>query len=421
MRRTFALVVIVLMITLVSCTSVNTFERRSEKIINDPITYLTERGLPAYSSSDPVFFNTGQEWNTHALKRIAEAKEYILISLFLGNIHEASYEVWDALGAKVQEGVAVYVLLDSSSYFQLTPHTNYVVPAAFNYARDVGLKVAEYNSMSVSQAAFLPLLLDRDHRKFWIFDGEYLAVGGINLNEASLMIPPETGNIDSMVEIQSPGAIEAMIDSFVNTWQRYSAQGIDHSSFSVPPVEELSKTVYLSDHYIRERNSVTDLFDALILGAKDEVWMIQGYSFLTKALINRIKSATQRGVKVNVVLSENAVKVHYEKAAFFGMADLIDAGATVYLFDGPYHAFLHLKMIVTDTRYSLFGSTNYNLRSQVLSREISFLFDDEAIASKAMEHVRFIIDHSRIVEYDEALTHRKFDNRFFNFMMQFIG
>lgn len=421
MRRMTALIILPVIFTLISCTSVKTFERRAQEIIPDPIAYLTDRGLPAYPSSDISLFNTGQEWNAHTLKRIAEAKEYILVTVFLGNIHEVSYEVWDALAEKVKEGVEVYVLLDSSSYFQLTPYTQYVVPAAFNYARDIGLKIAEYNPMSVSHAAFLPLLLDRDHRKIWIFDGEYLAIGGINLNEASLMIPPETGNIDSMVEIQSPRAIEALIDSFVRTWQRYSVQAIDRASFSVPPKDDLPKTVYVSDHYVFDSDSVTDLFDALILGAQKEVWMIQGYSFLTKELINRIKEATGRGVKVNIVLSENAVKVHYEKAAFYGMADLIDAGATLYLFDGPHHAFLHLKLMVTDGRYSLFGSANYNLRSQFLSREISFLFDDEAIAEKALEHVSFIIDHSRIVDREEAKTHRRPDNLFFNFLMQFIG
>ncbi|NLZ77096.1 MAG: phosphatidylserine/phosphatidylglycerophosphate/cardiolipin synthase family protein [Spirochaetales bacterium] len=422
MRRTSALIIMVVTtFTLISCTSVKTFEKRAQEIIPDPIAYLVDRGLPAYPCSDVTLFNTGREWNAHTLKRIAEAKEYILVALFLGNIHEASYEVWDALAAKVEEGVDVYVLLDSSSYFQLTPHTNLVVPAAFNYARDVGLKVAEYNPMSASHAAFLPLLLDRDHRKFWIFDGEYLAVGGINLNEASLMIPPETGNIDTMVEIQSPKAIEALVDSFIRTWRRYSVEPIDREAFSIPPKEGLSKTVYLGDHYVFGSNSVTDLFDALILGAQNEVWMIQGYSFLTKELINRIREATDRGVKVNVVLSENAVKVHYEKAAFFGMVDLIDAGATLYLFDGPHHAFLHLKLIVTDDRYVLFGSANYNLRSQVLSREIGFLFDDVEIASRALEHVSFIIDHSRVVDREEAETHRGIDNRFFNFLMQFIG
>lgn len=421
MRKGFTIFLLLLTVTLASCTSVKTFERRSEKIIDDPIAYLTERGLPSYPSSDVDLYNTGIEWKEHVMERISEAKEYILIALFLGNIHEASYEVWDALAEKVKEGVAVYVLLDSSSYFQLTPHTNYVVPAALNYARDIGLNVAEYNSMSVSHAAFLPLLLDRDHRKFWIFDGTYMAIGGINLNEASLMIPPETGNVDTMAEIQSPGAIGAMVDSFVQTWERYSAQAIKREWFTVPQIENLPKTVYLSDHYSRGSDSVTDLFDALILGAQEEVWMIQGYSFLTTALINRVKEATARGVKVNFVLSENAVKVHYEKAAFFGMEDLIDAGATVYLFSGPYDAFMHLKLIVSDRRYSLFGSANYNLRSQVLSREISYLFDDEEIAARALEHIDFIIEHSRIIDKEEAHTHRKLDNRFFNFLMQFIG
>ncbi len=420
-RTLILLTAAVLALSLLSCSSAKAIEARRLSSPPTPTGWLDAHGIPSYDSSDPLLYNTGVEWNQRSLRLIEEAEEYIVISIFLGNILEVSHEVWDALIAKKEQGVRVYCMIDSASYFQTPPHSSLVIPAAFNYLRDNGIDVLEYNPFSLNQLAFIPTLLDRDHRKYWIIDGRHIALGGINVNYASLAFPPESGNIDTMVEFDSPGAIKKMLAAFVETWNRYSPARLDVSSFAVPPLEEPTAKVWIIDHLWPSSPETTTLFDAVTLTCQEELWMVQGYTYLTAALKERIVNAVGRGVRVNVMLSENAGKDNYQSAAFYSVLDLIDAGATVYLYDDPNQAFLHLKLIVCDDTYTVFGSPNYNFRSQTLSRELAAVFDDEAVAAQAKAHIDELLLHCRVVSREEALTWKTIKYYLYHLLMQVYG
>lgn len=420
-RALILLTVALTTLSLLSCSSAKAIEERRLSSAGTPTAWLDEQGIPSYDSSEPLLYNTGVSWNQRSLQLIEGAQEYIVISIFLGNLYEVSTEVWDALIAKMHLGVRVYCLIDSSSYFQTIPQSPVVIPAAFNYLRDAGVEVVEYNPFSLNQLAFIPTLLDRDHRKYWIIDGRQIILGGINVNYASLAFPPETGNIDTMVEFISPGAVAQMLTSFVDTWNRYSPTRLDVASFAVPPLKEAATKVWMIDHQWPSSSETTILFDAITLGCREELWMVQGYTYLTGALKERIANATRRGVRVNVMLSENAGKDNYQNAAYYSALDLIDAGATVYMYDDPNKAFLHLKLIVCDDKYTVFGSPNYNFRSQTLSRELAAVFADEAVAAEAKAHIEELLPHCRVVSREEALGWRTIKHYLFHLLMQVYG
>ncbi|MDD4841049.1 MAG: phosphatidylserine/phosphatidylglycerophosphate/cardiolipin synthase family protein [Sphaerochaetaceae bacterium] len=410
-----------LCLLLFSCTSAASLERERQKISN-PTDYLESHGIEQYASSVPVVYNNGVEWYARAFELVEQAQDYILINTFLSNLLDLSEPLWDLLAKKIIQGVRVYCLFDSSSYFQLYTDRNEVIPAAFNHLRELGIPVTEYNPFSLSNSFFLPMLLDRDHRKFWIIDGKQLAVGGININHASLGLPPESGHIDSMVEVVSPKAIEVLIGSFIDTWNRYNPDTLDPLDFYIEDTQvPLDVSLWLVDHHWPARSQATTMFDAFTLGAQKELWMVQGFAFMTGALTERIANAVDRGVEVHILLSDNAGKPNYEKAAKYGILDLIDAGATVYMYSNPTTAFLHLKLMIADGYLTAYGSTNYDLRSQTLSREISIIFDDEQIASAAKAHVDELLKYCRIVTREEAVSYRNFVNYCYYLLMQVWG
>ena len=94
--------------SLLSCSSAKVIEERRLSHPKTVTGWLDESGIPSYDSSNPLFYNTGVEWNQRSLQLIEGAEEYIVISIFLGNIMEVSNEVWDALIAKMHQGVRVY-------------------------------------------------------------------------------------------------------------------------------------------------------------------------------------------------------------------------------------------------------------------------------------------------------------------------
>ena len=413
------------MLTLVfmSCSTVSRLDSLREKQLTVS-QMMAEHDIPAFPSTFPVYYNSGAEWNARSLELIESAEDYILLSTFLGVEHPSTLPVWKALAKKAEEGVRVHVIIDSSSNFQMIPISNERIKAAFMYLRELGIETVEYNSLSLSNIFYIPKLLDRDHRKYWVIDGETLVVGGINVNQTSLDWPPGLGNVDTMAEFTSPGATRSVVDSFVDTWNRYSPKPLASSQFSVNesiPESGEHTSLWLVDHYWPSQSRTSALFDLFSLYAQEELWLIQGYTFLTPALLARIRYAADSGVAVHVMLSENATQPKYALASQYGVLDLIDAGATVYMFESPNQAHLHVKMMVADNTLVTMGSTNYNLRSQTLSRELNILFEDTRVASHTMSYIQELMAHCRIISREEAESYRNFRSWFNYLLMQVWG
>lgn len=412
------LIVFLVCLAFSSCSTTARLEQLDERELPfDKV--LEESGIESYRSSLPVFYNNGVEWNERSLELIASAQDYILVSTFLGVEDPSTEPVWQALARKAKEGVRVYILIDSSSNFQSVPVSNERIQSAFMYLRELGLEAVEYNPLSLSNLWYLPMLLDRDHRKYWVVDGEILAAGGINVNYSSLDWPPGLGNIDTMAEVVSPGATEAVVRTFAETWNAYSPERLDPDDFSIAstvPVGKPTTDLWLVDHHWPSDSRVPAMFDTFSVYAQEELWLVQGYTFLTKELLDRIKYAIDRGVDVHVVLSEHSTQPKYEMASRYGVLDLIDAGATVHMYDSPEGAFLHLKLIVADGRLVSVGSANYNFRSETLSRELNCIFDDERIGAYWMEYIDALLKHSRVVDREEAQSYRN-PRSFFNLLL----
>jgi len=407
----------------ISCSTTKRLEALAESGV-DFSTIMEQAGIDAYPSTLPIYHNTGAEWNARSLELIEEADDYILVSTFLGVEHESTAPVWQALAKKASEGVRVYIIIDSSSNFQMVPFSDTLIKAAYMHLRELGLETVEYNSLSLSNIFFIPRMFERDHRKYWVIDGELLAVGGVNVNHSSIAWPAGIGNIDTMAEVESPGATKAVVEAFVDTWNNYSPKPLRAEDFTIAASltgEEPTTSLWLLDHYWPSQSKVSTMFDVFSVYAKEELWMIQGYTFLTPALLDRIKFASARGVAVHIVLSEYATQEKYEMASRYGILDLLDAGATVYIYKSPDKAFLHAKLMVADGTLVTIGSTNYNFRSQMLARELNFLFEDERIGSYSLDYIHALLKDCRVVSREEAESYRNLRSWYNYVIMQVWG
>lgn len=384
--------------------------------------FMQEKGYPKVPTSFPEFYYDGRTWKAELLQLIEESQETILVSTFLGNEHFATNDIWLALKRKAEQGVVVYIMLDACSQVQAVPNTHEYVKSALPMLKEMGMNVVEYNSFSLSNAFFMPALLNRDHRKFFVFDSKIVALGGMNINHTSLYYPEGTGHIDLMAVVESPELAHIASQSFVDTYNRYSSKLISVSAvYQQKTVRSSEFSAYVLDYYKQENSAVKDLFDAFALVAEKQLWMVQEYTFLTPSLTRRIKYLADKGVSVNVVLSENASADKYWKSAFYNVLPLIDAGATVYFFNSPDQAFLHQKMTIADNRYVSFGSANYNYRSHAISRELNLFYDDQGIAEALTAFISSILPSSRIISRDEAKQWRSLSFWYYHVLMQFWG
>lgn len=423
-RAVFTIVLLSIALFFISCTTMSHLDSKYESF-ETVDAYFAKHDIPKISSSLPQYYFTGQEWKDRLLELIEMAEDYILFIVFAGTYHEINQPVWDALAQKAYEGVQVYCIIDSVSYFVAECEQYGAQPPASVIIRETGIHAVDYNPISLSNIFYMPQLLDRDHRKFWIIDGKRIVMGGTNINVSSFGRPPDLGNIDTMAEVISPEGAEHLIRSFVETWNAYSSNKLCTQKFAIPELDEdridRETSFWLIDHYWPKRSQVTPMFDVFFLAAQEELWLVQAFTFVTPGILNRIRFAVNRGVEVNILLSERETGPHYRAAAFYGIKDLIDAGANVYMYELPKDAFLHYKLFMADRKLTALGSVNFNFRSQTYSREISYVFDDSRVGADIMENLEELLEDSRRVDRDEAKEYRTLHNLFFLLLMKFWG
>ncbi|HEY9053755.1 MAG TPA: phosphatidylserine/phosphatidylglycerophosphate/cardiolipin synthase family protein [Rectinemataceae bacterium] len=369
---------------------------------------LDSKGIPSYPSSEPSLYFTSQAWGERALHLIESARDYILVDSFLLNYHEINEPIMAALAAKARGGVRVFLIFDSSTYFTYMPNKIDFAPAPQRYFEGSGVRLAEYNAMSGLRLFDLPTLLDRDHRKFIVVDGRAFATGGINLNYYSMLPPGPNGNVDAFVEVESPATAKAMVESFCETWNGCSPFALDPADFAIAdiPASAYDSGIWLVDQAPGQGSPVNDLFDAFFRGAEKELWLLEGYAFLTPSLKAKVKEASERGVDVHLVLSMNSVRPSFELAAKYCILDWLDAGAKVHMYESPVQAFLHYKLLLADGKVAAYGSPNFNYRSQYLSREAGIVTADPRAIAATMAHLETILKDCRDIGRAEAKTYR---------------
>lgn len=407
---------------LISCSTLSRVEESYEDFTTLE-QHFEDHYISKHNGSLPLFYYTGGQWIRRLKELINQAEDYILFSLFLANIHEVTEEIWMLLIEKQQQGVEVYGIIDSSSNFQKVPGEPIHTPAALQMLKSNGVAIVEYNSITASKLFILPFLLDREHRKFWVFDGETISVGGMNINYTSLGHPPGIGHIDAMVEVQSPSAAAEIIHSFITTWNGYDPRQLHQSMFLIPevPPDYDGTEFWLIDSSPGGQTHVDAMLDGVFFSAREEIWLVQGYAFSSRNLIHRIEEAVARGVEVHIVFSDHQWNPSRRGAAYYSKMDFLKAGASIYLFSSPEESFLHFKLILVDDTISVLGSVNYNNRSQYLSREVALVFEDPDVGKDVRQHLEELLLHTSPVTEEDAQSYRTFINRLHHLVMQLGG
>ena len=113
------------------------------------------------------------------------------------------------------------------------------------------------------------------------------------------------------------------------------------------------------------------LFLALMYAAEERIILTSPYFVPDEAMLRAISGATQRGVHVELFVSEigDQALVYHAQRSYYEA--LLRAGVKIYLYKAPY--ILHSKHFTIDDDVAVIGSSNMDIRSFELNMEVSLL------------------------------------------------
>jgi len=216
----------------------------------------------------------------------------------------------------------------------------------------------------------------RNHRKLLIIDGVVGFMGSQNIIDRTYNTPRNLRRglkwKDLMTRVEGP-IVAGLNAIFITDWYSETNDLLTRDTVPVRP-EPLSQAldcqlVPSGPGFERENN--LRLFLALLYYAQDRIIITSPYFVPDESIMYAITTATQRGLHVELFVSEvgDQALVYHAQRSYY--EELLRAGVKIYLYKAPY--VLHAKHFTIDEDVAVIGSSNMDMRSFSLNFEVSLM------------------------------------------------
>jgi len=327
-------------------------------------------GIPALHGNSMTLNSDYNASITQMAVELGTAKRFVHVEYFIVGWDDTTRGFFSAMEDAVKRGVTVRMLMD------------FIATRKVAGSKEM---IAELDRIGVEWAWMLPVQPTkgkyqrpdlRNHRKIVVIDGLIAYTGSQNLIDRSYDSPKNQKRglqwQELVTRIDGPAAA-ALNVVFLSDWLIETGQDLSSEHVPIeqaPTSGALVCQVVPSGPTYRTENNLR-LFLSLIYGATEKVILTSPYFVPDEAMVYAITSACERGLEVQLFVSEVADQwlVGHAQRSYYGV--LLEAGVRIFLYPAPY--ILHSKHFSIDDDIAVIGSSNMDIRSFSLNAEVSVL------------------------------------------------
>jgi len=349
--------------------------------------HMTDYGIRFTEGNKVKLLMSGQAKFDDMFQAIRQAKSSIHLEYFNFRNDSIASLLFDLLREKRREGVEVRALFDGfGNDSNNQPLKKHHLEALQNDSVDI----REFDPI---RFPWVNHIWPRDHRKIVVIDGKIGYTGGMNVADYYIKGTEQVGSWRDMhCRIEGP-AVGELQHIFTRIWKKVSDEDIiyDKRYYRAQPVGD--KTIgivnrepgalYSTDGYtLGKKDAMRKLYINAIDDAQDSLKLINPYFVLIPSVKHAIERAIERGVRVEIMVSEKSDIPLTPDVVFYTVHKLMKRGAHVWLYKPGFH---HSKILMADGRYCTVGSANLDARSMrfdyeenavILSKETTRQLDD---------------------------------------------
>ncbi|MFK0242621.1 cardiolipin synthase [Microbacterium sp. NPDC090281] len=348
-----------------------------------PIVQMNQRlgALPLSGDNGAHLISDYQESLDAMAEAIRSAQKYVHVEFYILQSDTATDNFFRALEEVAARGIEVRVLLD-----------HWANRGKPRYKQTL----ARLNAMSADWHLMLPVQPLkgkmqrpdlRNHRKLLVVDGSIAFVGSQNVTDSTYNLPKNIKRglhwVDLMVRIDGP-VVLSVNAIFVADWYSETdtvLEGIDIAHAEIGSGDLDCQVVPSGPGFEVENN--LRLFLALLYAAKKKIMIVSPYFVPDEALLLAVTAAVDRGVHVELFVSEEGdqAMVYHAQRSYYEV--LLKAGVRIWMYRKPY--ILHTKTLTIDDEVAVIGSSNMDMRSFGLNLEVSMLVRGEEFVAEMRE------------------------------------
>lgn len=366
---------------------------RDDDAADDPADQLRRTiegviGVPATEGNRIDVLRNGDEIFPGMLEAIGKARRTIDLLTFVYWNGQIGREFAHALAERAKAGARVRVLLDA---WGARPIDKTMV----DMMEDAGATVRWFRPLH----RFRPGQVNhRTHRKVMIVDEAVGFTGGVGIADEWLGdARNEREWRDTHFRVRG-AAVDGLRAAFLDNWAETGTELFDERFDLFPDQPKPGSTTVQCVRGASEigHSDIFTLFRALCQLAQHRIRIATAYFAPNAEILDRLTSAVQRGVEVDLLLpGPHADKRFVQLAAEADYRALLEAGVKIWAFQP---SMLHAKIMTVDGMLANIGSANLNARSTRLDEEINIVAIDRALVSILDGHFEEDLSRSTRIE-----------------------
>jgi cardiolipin synthase len=368
----------------------------------------TLSAIPAVGGNSATLIEDYQGSMDAMAADIDTATTFVHIEFYIVSFDTTTTGLFAAIERAVARGVTVRVLLDHVASVRAANSK-----ATFAELDRIGAKWSFMLPFRPFKGDFQRPDL-RNHRKLVVVDGRVGFMGSQNLIDRTYNSEKnlKRGLMWQELMTRVTGPIVTAINTiFIGDWYCETNERIDNENVPFADVEHTGgldmQLVPSGPGYDYENN--LRLFLGLLSSAQQQVIITSPYFVPDESMMYAITSARQRGLEVQLFVSEIGDQggVYHAQRSYYG--ELLRTGVRIFMYPGPY--ILHAKHLSIDDDVAVIGSSNMDIRSFNLDLEISLLVHGKSFVDdmrKVEQHYRDVGRELTLAEWEKEPLSRTF-------------
>jgi cardiolipin synthase len=282
---------------------------------------------------------------------IRKAEDYVHIEFYILQADASTDNFFRAMEEVAERGVHVRVLLDHWA--------NRWKPKYRQTVRRLDRMGANWHLMLPVQPLKGRMQRPdlRNHRKLLVVDGKVAFLGSQNVTDSTYNLPKNIKRglhwVDLMVRIDGP-VVLSVNAIFLSDWYSETDEVLQEIDISHAETGsgDLDCQVVPSGPGFEVENNLR-LFLGLLYAAKEKIMIVSPYFVPDEALLLAVTAAVDRGVAVELFVSEEGdqAMVYHAQRSYYEA--LLKAGVRIWMYRKPY--ILHTKSLTIDDQVAVIG------------------------------------------------------------------
>ncbi len=365
-------------------------------------------GRPLIAGNKVTLLFDGPATITAMMAAVALATDSVNLETYLFDQDPLGMRFADLLIAKQQEGVQVNIIYDCVGTLG-TPQS------FFDRMQKAGINLLPYQPVSPLHRGWRWRINNRDHRKILVVDGKVAFAGGVNITEAysssshfraHLRPGSKAGWRDTHIQIEGP-AVAALQWIFLDNWLSQKEGVLPDRDYFPNLMSEGDKVLRVLRSQSGSHHEIFKAYHLAITGATKSIHLTAAYFVPDRQTLEALLEAAARGVDVKIIMpsvSDNWLTTHARHARY---ARMLKGGIRIYELRA---SVLHAKTAVIDGSWSTVGSTNMDMRSFLLNKEVNVIVMGDAFGEEMERAFQVDLMDSNEITY-ERWKHRPVKER----------